>query len=239
VKGWLAASGAKTALICGTGLALDWRPEEAQSFEQVAGLNLPTTVSHKGQIETGQAAGAPLIQVRGRLHAYETGSTAAMWPLYSLLAEAGVTRVIISGAVGSLDPDLPPGALAQINDHLFFGGASPLVGKPHAFIEMAGAYQPWPGALPKATYAWTHGPHLETAAEIRALKAMGAHVVGMSMAPEVSMARYLGLEVFGLAAAVNWATGQGPASSLQEMLGHAADASKKLPQVLEPILSAG
>lgn len=239
MRDWLAASGAKTALICGTGLAFDWLPQDTRGFEEVDGLSLPTTLSHKGQIEIGQAFGHPLVQVRGRLHAYETGSTAAMWPLYTLLAEAGIKRVIISGAVGSLDPNVPPAALVQVSDHLFFGGASPLIGKPNAFVEMAEAYQPWPSDLPKSTYAWTHGPQLETVAEISALRAMGAQVVGMSMAPEVIMARYLGLEVFGLVAVVNWATGQGPASSLDEMLEHAAEVSKKLSQVLEPLLSAG
>ena len=239
MKARLEASNAKTALICGTGLALDWTPDAVWPFQGIKGLVQPSTQGHPGRIELGRAFGVPLIQVRGRLHSYEGGGTAAMEPLYQQLAAAGVEHCIISGAVGSLDPSLPPGTLVQLSDHLFFGGVSPLLGRPNAFVELAQAYQPWPGDLPKAVYAWTAGPQLETAAEIRAFQVLGAQVVGMSLAPEVILARSLGLQVFGLAAVVNWATGQGPASTVQEMLSRAAQASKQLPQVLEPILRAG
>ena len=341
--------GAKTAFVGGTGLHLDleMRLKSAQTvpFSAIEGMAAPSTPTHEGRIELGLFQNTPLVQVRGRVHGYETGGTQAMFPIYDLLAQAGVERVIISGAVGSLNPALEPGTLVAVRDHIFFGGPSPLCGIAGAFVDMTQAYSPWPdpqtrvepapsspvlskasshspseasshspsevssrspsevssrspsevsshsssevssrspseassrspseasfrspseasshpsskalspfsfeaspSALPTAVYAWTHGPQLETPAEIQALKTMGADVVGMSMPPEVIMARYRNLQVWGLAAVVNWAAGvngaagQGAVMSMDAIFQNAEAAAKKLPPVLEPLLAKG
>ena len=333
--------GAKTAFVGGTGLHLDleMRLKSAQTvpFSAIEGMAAPSTPTHEGRIELGLFQNTPLVQVRGRVHGYETGDTQAMFPIYDLLAQAGVERVIISGAVGSLNPALEPGTLVAVRDHIFFGGPSPLCGIAGAFVDMTQAYSPWPdpqtrvepapsspvlsdasphspskassrspseassrspseasshspsevssrspseasfrspskassrspsktsshpsskasspfsfeaspSALPTAVYAWTHGPQLETPAEIQALKTMGADVVGMSMPPEVIMARYRNLQVWGLAAVVNWAAGvngaagQGAVMSMDAIFQNAEAAAKKLPPVLEPLLAKG
>ena len=218
-----------TAFIGGTGLSLIW------PYEKVVDLGLgPTTFGHQSRAQIGKG----LINVRGRIHAYETGSTAAMAPVYAWLVEQGIERVIISGAVGSMDASLPPGQLVEIQDHLFFGGASPLVGQANAFIDMSQAYgRGWSG-LPRATYAWTHGPHLETPAEIRALKSFGGQVVGMSIPPEVILAKHHGMQVYALACVVNWAAGQGAASSIDAMLEIGRQASKALPDLVRCAMKA-
>lgn len=235
---WLGQFGAKTAFIGGTGLHLDLPATTSRQYSEIGGLAQTTTLSHQGCVDQTELAGHPLLNCRGRVHAYETGSTAAMLPLYTALKQAGVEQVVISGAVGSMSAALPPGSLVCIQDHLFFGGASPLTGVANAFVDMTAAYEQDWADLPCATYAWTHGPQLETPAEISALQALGGQVVGMSMAPEVIIARYLGLRAYGLACVTNWAAGQGPVSTISEMLGHGKMASKRLPDILEPLIKS-
>ncbi len=228
--------GAKTAFVAGTGLALKVRADISVPFEAIDGLVKPTTLTHAGTLEGMRFGGAPLIQVRGRLHPYETGQVAAMGPIYEALAAMGVERVVISGAVGSLHADFKPGQLVQVCDHLFFSGGSPLTGRANAFLDMGNAYGALPD-LPKAVYAWTHGPHLETAAEVRALQALGGQVVGMSLPPEVILARHCGLQVYGLAALVNWATGLGPALGLDAVLAEGKRAARAIPAMLEHVVA--
>ncbi len=232
----LADFGARTAFVAGTGLALKARAEISVPFEAIDGLTKPTTLTHAGTLEGIRLGGAPLIQVCGRLHPYETGHMAAMGPIYEALAAVGVERVVISGGVGSLHPDFKPGQLVQVCDHLFFGGGSPLTGRANAFLDMGQAYSALPD-LAEAVYAWTHGPHLETAAEVRALQALGGQVVGMSLPPEAILARHGGLRVFGLAAVVNWATGLGPALDLDAVLAQSARVAQAIPAVLEHVVA--
>lgn len=216
-------------------MIVDLPARESFSFADIEGLGMPSTMTHSGKIELNELDGKLLIQVCGRLHPYETGSTAAMRPVYDLLAASGVEKVIIGGAVGSLDKNISPGNIVQVRDHIFLSGTSPLTGLPNAFVDMAAAYDPLPGLL-STTYAWTHGPQLETVAEIKALRKMGAQVVGMSMPPETILARYYGMKVVGIASVLNWASGIGTPHSIEEMLAQGAGASAKIVPIIESIL---
>ena len=123
-----------------------------------------------------------------------------------MLRALGAERLILTNAAGSFRPDIPPGELMLIADHINFSGRNPLIGEPTdaRFVNMTDAYDPGLRralaaaaaaegvALPEGVYAWYSGPSFETPAEIRALRILGADAVGMSTVPEVILARFLG-----------------------------------------------
>ena len=122
---------------------------------------------------------------------------------------------------GSFRPDIPPGELMLLADHINFSGKNPLIGEPSdaRFVSMTDAYDPAlrralaaaaaAEGLPLAegVYAWYSGPSFETPAEIRALRVLGADAVGMSTVPEVILARFLGLRVAAVSVMTNMAAG--------------------------------
>jgi purine-nucleoside phosphorylase len=137
------------------------------------------------------------------------------------LAAWGVKVLVQTNAAGSLEAAMPPGALMLIEDHINFVQASPLVGLTgdDRFVDMSAAYCPALRAqalaaaaaagatLHRGVYAWVLGPQFETPAEIRMLKLLGAHAVGMSTVPETILARHAGLRVLGLSMMTNMAAG--------------------------------
>ncbi|MCB1337560.1 MAG: purine-nucleoside phosphorylase, partial [Maritimibacter sp.] len=122
---------------------------------------------------------------------------------------------------GSMRPDIPPGDLMLIGDHINFSGLNPLIGEPTdaRFVPMKDAYDPEMRAglraaaeaegiaLAEGVYAWYSGPSFETPAEIRAIRGLGADAVGMSTVPEVILARFLGLRVAAISSITNMAAG--------------------------------
>jgi purine-nucleoside phosphorylase len=153
----------------------------------------------------------------GRCHLYEgIELNDVVHPLRTGIA-AGCTTVVLTAAVGGIRPDLASGTVVTIGDQLNLTGRSPLVGP--EFIDMVDAYSPRLRQLALATpgqerlsptpavYAQVTGPQFETPAEVRMLGAMGADVVGMSMALETIAAREASAEVLGLAVVTNTAAG--------------------------------
>jgi len=163
----------------------------------------------------------------------------------------GAEALIATNAAGSLCPDIAPGDLMLLSDHLNFSGLNPLIGEPTdaRFVPMTAAYDPDLRAglqaaaaargvpLPEGVYAWFSGPSFETPAEIRAIRTLGADAVGMSTVPEVILARFLGLR----AAAVSTITNMGAGLS-DEAISHAHTkamaplGAAKLEQVLREFL---
>jgi purine-nucleoside phosphorylase len=152
----------------------------------------------------------------GRCHLYEgIELNDVVHPLRTGIA-AGCSTVILTAAVGGIRDDLAAGDLVAVSDHLNLTGRSPLVGP--QFVDMVGAYSPELRRFALATpdvatpaegiYAQVPGPQFETPAEVAMLRAMGADMVGMSMALETIAAREAGAEVLGLAVVTNQAAGE-------------------------------
>ncbi|MCB1373097.1 MAG: purine-nucleoside phosphorylase, partial [Rhodobacteraceae bacterium] len=134
-----------------------------------------------------------------------------------------------TNAAGSLRPDMAPGELMLLTDHINFSGRNPLIGEATdaRFVNMVDAYDPaMRRALREAAaaeeielregvYAWYSGPSFETPAEIRALRVLGADAVGMSTVPEVILARFFGLRVAAVSTITNMAAGMS-----DEILSH-------------------
>jgi purine-nucleoside phosphorylase len=138
-----------------------------------------------------------------------------------VLAALGAEALIATNAAGSLRPDIRPGDLMLLSDHINFSGLNPLIGEPtdRRFVPMTEAHDPGLRArlraaaeaegvaLPEGVYAWYSGPSFETPAEIRAIRILGGDAVGMSTVPEVILARFLGLRVAAISTITNMAAG--------------------------------
>lgn len=185
---------------------------------------------HAGTLRLGRIGGQPVALLRGRKHAYENGDPAGMKGAIRTLAALGCRTLMLTNAAGSLNPQMPPGALMLISDHLNIVQRTPLHGEAgnDRFVDMGQAYSAALRdraaaaasaagiTLHEGIYAWVLGPQFETPAEIRMLRAMGADAVGMSTVPETILARHAGLQVIGLSMMTNMGAGMA-----DETLSHA------------------
>lgn len=213
-----------TALVLGSGLgSLVDEVENAVRipYAELPGFPRSGVTGHAGEIVAGLFGGRPIIMMAGRAHYYEHGDAAVMRPAIEALAGIGVTRLLLTNAAGSLRPEMLPGSIMLIEDHINFAGTNPLFGEPtdRRFVGMTEAYdaglrRAFEAAaadagieLHKGVYMWFSGPSFETPAEIRMARLFGADAVGMSTVPEVIVARFLGLKVLACSVITNLAAG--------------------------------
>jgi purine-nucleoside phosphorylase len=177
-----------------------------------------------------------------------------MRPALETLAGIGVTKVILTNAAGSLDPEMLPGSIMLVTDHINFSGSNPLFGEPtdRRFVGLTEAYDADMRAaiesaaaavdirLHKGVYMWFSGPSFETPAEIRMARLLGADAVGMSTVPEVILARFLGLRVAACSVITNLAAGMtGAELSHRETKDMAPLGGKRLALVLKRMFRDG
>jgi purine-nucleoside phosphorylase len=182
---------------------------------------------HKGRLVAGTVAGVPVLLMQGRVHRYEGYPASSVVFPVRVLHALGVRRLVVTNAAGGLGEGFAAGDLMLIEDHLNLTGDNPLAGKNDArfgprFPDMSDAYTARlrPLAfdvaaaqglrLQRGVYAGLLGPSYETPAEIRMLRTLGAHAVGMSTVHEVIAASHLGIEVLGLSCITNLAAGISP-----------------------------
>jgi inosine/guanosine/xanthosine phosphorylase family protein len=214
----------RLGLVLGSGLgpALGDAFEEdvGFAFTDLPGFPPPGVPGHEGRFALGLLAGVPVASFSGRVHFYEGHGMDVPALLPRLVRELGATTIVLTAAVGGVEPGLAGGTVAVITDHLNMMGTAPLRGWRYpdgmpAFIPMGQPYDPTLAELaldraralgiPAApgVYAAMSGPAYETPAEIGLIARAGATVVGMSMVPEVLPARALGMRVLGLAMVTN------------------------------------
>lgn len=218
---------ARVGVVLGSGLseALD-NLEHPQylPYSEVPGMAAPTTVGHRGAIVRGESGGVPVLGLCGRVHLYEGKPGAEVVAGVRLLSLLGVQSLIVTSAVGSTKPELGPGDLMLVEDHINLSGANALMGEHDArfgsrFPDVSVAYDPGLRASLAATaelvgvplasgiLAQFLGPSFETPAEVRMAAQLGASVVSMSMVPEVLAARQRGMRVAGIACVTNYGGG--------------------------------
>lgn len=193
-------------------------------YQAIPGLQTGAVVGHASQIVMGYIQDIPVVCLRGRLHLYEGITYDSMRTLVRIVKRLGAGTILLTCAAGSLNPDVMPGELMMIHDHINFHPGNPLVGPNDEtlgprFVSMDDAYDPILQdimeqaakrlniPLHKGVYISTLGPSFETPAEIRAFKQWGADAVGMSVVPEVIIARHSGMRVACIAAITNLAAG--------------------------------
>lgn len=217
----------RVGLILGSGLgALAGRIEALAELDtrDLPGFPTPTVEGHRGRLVLGSLAGVGVACLQGRPHLYEGHPPAAIAMPVRLLRLLGCSIVLLASAVGSLRPEIGPGSLALVTDHLNLHGTNPLVGPNDErigprFPDLVDLYDPVLRArvrevagrlgqpVAEGVLAGWLGPCFETPAEIRMLRLLGADLVGMSMVPEAIAARHCGLRVLGIAVVTNLAAG--------------------------------
>ena len=208
----------RVGIILGTGLgalADDLDVEAAIPYAEVDGLPVPTVESHAGRLSLGRLEGTAVVVMQGRFHRYEGYSLREVTFPVRLMKRLGADVLVVSAACGGMDPMWEPGDLVLLDDHINLLGDNPLVGPNdddfgHRFPDMS---EPYDGELRewameaavareiplrRGVYVAVTGPNLETRAEYRMLRGMGADVVGMSTVPEVIVARHAGMRVLGI-----------------------------------------
>ena len=205
-------------LILGTGLGALARAihvEHTIPYDEIPGFPLSTVESHAGRLLVGTLAGRRVVAMQGRFHRYEGYSLQEVTFPVRVLRALGARTLVVSGAVGGMNPLWNPGELMLIADHINLLGDSPLIGRNDdrlgpRFPDMSAPYDPALRTLARecalelgvtlreGTYVAVAGPALETRAEYRMLRLMGADVVGMSTVPEVIVAVHGGMRVLGM-----------------------------------------
>jgi purine-nucleoside phosphorylase len=176
---------------------------------------------HNPQLHIGTLEGVRVAVFGAREHYYESGNPRAMLLPLQVLGALGADQLILTNAAGSMRPDIAPGDLMLLSDHINYSGLNPLIGEKTdaRFVPMTDAHDSALRAalkaaadrqglpLPEGVYCWYSGPSFETPAEIRMLKLLGGDAVGMSTVPEVILARFLGLKVAAISTITNMAAG--------------------------------
>lgn len=203
------------AVVLGSGLS-ELLGERAV-FERLAyadiGMPLAALAGHAGHALIGRWHGKRVLAFAGRVHGYQGFNASDVTRNISIAADAGARAVLLTNAAGAVNPELRPGDLMVISDHLNLSGMNPLVGSglSNPFVNMTHAYSPrlrklahsFDANLRDGVYAGLLGPTYETPAEARYLRTIGADAVGMSTVLETIVARARNMDVFGVSLITN------------------------------------
>jgi xanthosine phosphorylase len=219
--------GPRIGLVLGSGLggvADELEGAVGIPYSELPGFRVGTVAGHAGALVLGSLAGVAVACLQGRSHLYEGIEAAAVTTPIRTLRLLGCTAVLVTNAAGSLRPEVGPGSLVGIADHINMLGFNPLMGPNDEevgprFPSLGHAYDgelraalaraagrcevPWQ----EGVYLACTGPSFETPAEIRAFRTLGADLVGMSTVPEVIVARHCGLRVAAVSVVTNFAEG--------------------------------
>lgn len=247
----------ETAIILGTGLnGLSQVIESDVSipYTEIPGFPELTVASHQGNLIAGRLAGTPIIALNGRAHLYEGYDAREVTFPVRVMGALGIKNLVVSNACGGMNPDYAAGDIMLIEDHINLMGANPLEGPNHEewgprFPDMSDPYDRNLRALARQSaeeegvqlyegvYVSVVGPNLETRAEYRMLRRMGADVVGMSTVPEVLVARHMGMRVLAFSVITDECDPDNLAAiSIDDVLAAAAQASDPLCRLLTRIV---
>ena len=219
-----------TAIVLGSGLGRLASMARDRRAVPYAELGLPETSveGHLGRLVTGRLNGVPVALLSGRIHAYEGRPMEEVVLAVRALATWGVQRVVLTSAVGAIDPSLRPGDIVLVEDHINLMGRNPLVGPGSGlgprFPDLSTCYDPELRAsavglaeglglrLHRGILGAMLGPSYETPAEVRMLGLVGASTVGMSTVPEAIALAQMGVPVVAFGMVSNLAAGlsEGP-----------------------------
>lgn len=205
----------RVGVILGTGLgdfADALEPESVVPFAEIPHFPVSTVESHAGELHLGRLAGKPVAVLKGRVHYYEGYTMREVAFPVRVLRALGCGTLVVTNAVGGMNPDLAPGSIVVTTDHINLMGDNPLIGPNDdelgpRFPDMSEPYARTLVALAervalelavplqRGVLVAVPGPNLETAAEYRFLRWIGADVVGMSLVPETITAVHGGQRV--------------------------------------------
>jgi len=247
----------QVGLLTGTGLGDSARLVRQQAiidYGDIPNFPLSTVQSHAGRLLAGEVGRRPMIVFQGRFHLYEGYTPAQVTFPIRVMQELGVQVLILTNAAGGLNPQFAAGDVMLINDHINLTGSNPLVGPNEQrwgvrFPDMTHAYdqdlaritrQAAGGegvSLCTGVYAGLLGPSLETPAEVRFLKTIGADAVGFSTVLEVIAAVHAGMRVLGLATITNINDPNKPTpATVEEIIAVAERTAPRLARLIRAIM---
>ncbi|MBI3082654.1 MAG: purine-nucleoside phosphorylase [Gemmatimonadetes bacterium] len=247
----------QVALILGTGLgglARDIAVAAEIPYGELPHFPLSTVESHSGRLLFGTLGGKSVVAMQGRFHRYEGYTLQQVTFPVRVMRGLGARTLIVSNACGGMHPLWSPGELVLIADHINLLGDNPLVGLNEdalgpRFPDLSAAYDPGLRALARqvareqqialreGVYVAVIGPNLETAAEYRLLRALGADVVGMSTVPEVIVAVHGGMRVLGVSIITDACLPNAlKPANVQEIIATAAKAEPQLTRLVKGVL---
>lgn len=236
------------ALVMGSG----WAPaadllgecDHELSAAELPGFRPPGVDGHSGTIRSISAGDRHMLAFLGRTHLYEGHGTDAVVHGVRAAVAAGARTVVLTNAAGGISPDYSVGSPVLIADHLNMTSRSPLSGA--TFVDLSETYstelretaRSVAPDLAEGVYAAMPGPHFETPAEIRMLRAMGADLVGMSTVLEAIAARAAGARVLGMSLVTNIAAGlEGANLDHEEVLATGRDSADRVGRMLADIVA--
>lgn len=239
----------EVALVLGSGLgpiAARLTPIARVPFAAVPGLPSAAVAGHRGRLTLGDWAGQRVLLFEGRVHFYEGHTWDEVFAPVRIAHALGAPILVQTNAVGGIRDDLAPGSLLLLRDHLlaveprfWCRPARPSPYAPPLRALFLGAAASRGMALTEGTYAQVTGPCYETPAEVRALRACGADVVGMSTGREAEEAAALGMETAAISCVTNRAAGLSAVPLSHEEVLHMAQAqAERLADLLEAFLVA-
>ena len=241
------------AVLTGTGLGdsgQSLKMSVSLSYEDIPHFPVSTVQSHVGKFLAGRIANRPVIVMQGRFHLYEGYSPLDVTFPVRVMQALGIEVLFVTNAAGGLNPVFKPGDIMIIEDHINLTGANPLVGPNHdnwgeRFPDMTEAYDNGLISLAenagknammsfrKGVYAGLSGPSLETPAEVRFLKTIGAEAVGFSTTQEVIAAVHAGIKVLGLSVITNIHDPDHPnPASVEEIIEVARSAAPRIDRIV-------
>ena len=247
----------EVALILGTGLgglAREIAVAAEMPYRELPHFPVSTVESHSGRLLFGTLGGRRVVAMQGRFHRYEGYTLQQVTFPVRVMRGLGAHTLIVSNACGGMHPLWSPGELVLIADHINLLGDNPLVGPNDdtlgpRFPDLSAAYHPalrqiarqvareLKIVLREGVYVAVTGPNLETAAEYRLLRALGADVVGMSTVPEVIVAVHGGMRVLGVSIITDACLPDAlKPANVQEIIATAAKAEPQLTRLVTGVL---
>ena len=247
----------EVGIVLGTGLgalAREITTTATIEYPAIPGFPKSTVESHAGRLLCGTLGGKTVVAMQGRFHRYEGYSLQQVTFPIRVLKALGAKSLIVSNACGGMHPDWNAGDLMLITDHINLLGDNPLIGANDdrlgpRFPDMSEPYDRALGGMARSVarerkitlregvYVAVAGPNLETRAEYRMLRALGADVVGMSTVPEVIVAVHAGLRVLGLSIITDMCIPEElEPASLERIIATASKAEPNLTTVVRGVL---
>lgn len=244
-------------IVLGTGLgrlASEIASDATIPYSEIPNFRTSTVESHIGRLIVGELSGKKVVAMQGRFHYYEGYSMRDITFPVRVIKALGAHTLIVSNAAGGVNPLFRAGDICAITDHIGLQGDNPLRGEwePELgprFPDMCHCYDPGLLALAeqvaldlhlplrKGVYLALSGPNLETAAEYRMCRILGADMVGMSTVPEVIVARQVGLRVAGFSVITDMGLPDAMKPvSLEDVLACARQVEPKLTELIKELI---
>ena len=248
----------RVGIVLGTGLgalASEIEAEATIHYSEIPHFPKSTVESHKGQLVCGRLSGHSVMAMEGRFHLYEGYSPWQVTFPIRVMKELGCQLLIVSNAGGGLNPQFERADLVVIEDHINLMGLNPLIGPNDdrlgpRFPDMIEPYDRGLQNLAlevalrsnivarRGVYVAVVGPNLETRAEYRFLRGIGADVVGMSTVPEVLVAVHAGMKVLGFSIVTDMCLPDAlKPVSIEEIVAVANEAESKLRTIVRGVLA--